>query len=71
MNTDQEKDKKEKRPPRFIGAGFILGAGVGIAIGNIAVGIAVGLAIGAALHSYHKEKRDNEDDQGSEDQERD
>ncbi len=60
MNTDQEKDKKEKRSPRYLGGGLILGVGVGAATGNLAVGIAVGLAIGAALESYHKEKKENE-----------
>ena len=60
MNSEPENEKKEKRPPRYLGAGFLLGVGVGVALGHIAVGIAVGLAIGAALESYHKEKRENE-----------
>ncbi len=70
MSTDEEKDIKEKRPPRYIGAGLAIGVGVGVAMDNIAVGIAVGLAIGAALESYHKEKRENQEDQNGEDKEK-
>jgi len=66
MNPEPENEKKEKRPPRYLGAGLVLGVGMGAALGNIAVG----LAIGAALESYHKEKQQNEndaDDEGSHD----
>jgi hypothetical protein len=49
----QENNNKERRPRSKIGAGLVIGTGVGIAIGagtdNIAVGIAVGVAIGIAL----------------------
>lgn len=63
MTTEQEKQKK--RPPSYIGAGLALGAAVGVAIDNIGAGIAVGLAIGAGLESYHKEKREREEDDDS------
>jgi len=63
MNTDPVEEKKPKRSPRYIGAGLAIGAGVGVALDNIAVGIAVGLAIGVALDSYHKEKRENDSDE--------
>jgi len=61
MNSEPQEPKTKKRPPRYIGAGLVLGVGVGAALDNIAVGIAIGLAIGAALDSYHKEKRGDED----------
>ena len=71
MSTDQEKEKKGKRPPHYLGAGLAIGVGVGVALDNIAVGIAGGLAIGAALDSYHKEKYENEDNQDPGDEDKD
>jgi len=67
MNSEPENEKKEKHPPRYLGAGLALGVAVGAALGNIAVGLAVGLAIGAALESYHKEKQLNENDEEGQD----
>lgn len=63
MNSEPAKEDKRKRPPRYIGAGLAIGAGVGIALDNIAVGIAIGLAIGVALQSYHKEKNATDEDE--------
>jgi len=68
MATEPVEEKKQKRPPRYIGVGLALGAGIGVAMGNIAVGVAVGVAIGAGLESYYREKLQNEnsdEDEGS------
>jgi len=62
MTTSKEPEKK-KRPPMYIGVGLALGAGIGVALDNIAVGIAVGLAIGVTLDNYHKEKDGDEKDE--------
>ena len=56
MNTKPSNKKNFKRPANMIGAGLVIGAGVGVALDNIAVGIVVGIAIGAALTKKQKQK---------------
>jgi F0F1-type ATP synthase assembly protein I len=64
----QENNKKEKRSPRKIGGGMVIGIGIGVAIGvatdNLAVwigvGVALGLAFGAVWDSQTKQKDDSQ-----------
>lgn len=61
--TKNKEPEKKKRAPMYIGAGLAIGAGVGVALDNIAVGIAVGLAIGVTMDNYHKEKKQADEDE--------
>lgn len=61
MNSEKQKSRT-KRSPNMIGVGLALGAGIGVALDNIAVGVAVGLAVGAALDS--RRKRRSQSDSG-------
>ena len=45
----EEKNVKKQWYPMFIGVGIAIGAGLGIAIDNLAMGIGIGLALGVAL----------------------
>ena len=54
---------RTRRPANMLGAGLIIGAGVGAALDNIGLGIGVGLAIGAALSKKQKQKNESHDDQ--------
>ncbi len=40
---------REKKPVAFLGIGVAIGAGLGVAFGNIAAGIGAGIAIGALM----------------------
>jgi len=49
---EQPKDQKPKaglNPVTWVGAGLAVGAGVGVAMDNIALGVGLGLFIGAIL----------------------
>jgi hypothetical protein len=59
------EQKKKRRPANMIGAGFIIGAGVGVAIDNIGLGIGVGIIIGAALSRKQRLENKSIDDDTS------
>ena len=45
----EDKSPLQKRPASWIGIGLAIGAGVGVALDNIALGISIGMVIGAGI----------------------
>ena len=62
--------KRKKKPGHWIGFGVAIGAGMGVALGNIALGMGVGVALGAAMAVGQKKKsnRLNKKENGNEDE---
>ena len=56
-----EKSPLQKRPASWIGIGLALGAGVGVALDNIALGISIGMLIGALI-SLQQSRKGNENE---------
>ena len=47
---NQKEDRRTEFPPyAWVGVGVALGAGIGVAMDNIAIGAGIGVAIGAAM----------------------
>jgi membrane associated rhomboid family serine protease len=58
------KDKRQSSPKRavsWIGVGLAIGAGIGIALDELALGLGFGLVIGALISRNENRRRDQED----------
>jgi hypothetical protein len=52
---NQKENRKTEFPPyAWLGVGVALGAGIGVAMDNIAIGAGIGVAIGAAMAATHQ-----------------
>ena len=47
--TREKQNPFQDKPAAWLGIGVALGAGIGVAMGNIALGVSIGLAIGAGV----------------------
>jgi hypothetical protein len=56
-----DKSPLQKRPASWIGIGLAIGAGVGVALDNIALGISIGMLIGAIISIQQSRSNDSED----------
>lgn len=50
------------QPAGWLGIGVALGAGIGVALGNVALGAGVGIALGAAMMSWQKRAHEKQRD---------
>lgn len=57
-NSEKEPAKKFKPNEKYIGAGLVIGIGIGAAIDNIGLGVALGLVFGAAIGNEKLKKDD-------------
>ena len=62
MDTTGKCKRKPRDRASMVGAGIVLGAGIGAALGDFGVGIGIGIALGAALDWYAGRKHDSDSD---------
>ena len=58
----EEKSPFQKRPASWVGIGLAIGAGVGVALDNLALGISIGMLIGAGI-SLQQSRQGKDDEQ--------
>jgi len=58
----EEKSPLQKRPASWVGIGLAIGAGVGVALDNLALGISIGMLIGAGI-SLQQSRQGKDDEQ--------
>lgn len=51
---DKQKDPEKKRPVSWIGIGLALGAGIGVALDELARGMGLGVVFGALMDRQRK-----------------
>jgi hypothetical protein len=55
---DDKKSFLQRRPESWIGIGLAIGAGIGVALNDIAIGIGIGMLAGAIISLVQKRKLD-------------